>query len=78
MEIPRPALHRGGRFAVLKVRVVMNLSHDALRDLTALAELKSEGTILDRQLVQHKSHVINDHRHVDDSSLEDFAWHVES
>ena len=47
----------------------MNLSHNALRDLTALAELKSEGGILDQHLLQLKSHVIND-RHVDDSSLE--------
>ena len=45
----------------------MNLSHDP----TALAELKSGGGILDRQhFLQPKSHVINDHRRVDDPSLE--------
>ena len=48
----------------------MNLSHDSLKELTALAELKSEGGIVDRHFLQLKSHVINDHRRVDDSSLE--------
>ena len=56
----------------------MDLSHDALKDLMAHAELKAEGGILERHFLLLKGHVINDHRHVDDSSLEDFAWHVES
>ena len=36
----------------------MNLSHDALRDLTALTELKSEGGILERHFVLLKEHVM--------------------
>ena len=48
----------------------MNLSHDSLKELTALAELKSEGGIVDRHFSQLESHVINDNRRVDDSSLE--------
>ena len=36
----------------------MNLSHDALRDLTALAELKYEGGIFGRHFVLLKEHVI--------------------
>ena len=47
----------------------MNLSHDALRDLTTLAQLKSEGGILERQFLQLKEHVIKGHL-VGTSSLE--------
>ena len=47
----------------------MNLSHDALRDLTALTELKSDGGILERQFFQLKEHVIKGHL-VSTSSLE--------
>ena len=36
----------------------MNLSHDALRDLTALTELKSEGGILERHVAPLKEHVM--------------------
>ena len=36
----------------------MNLSHDALRDLTALTELKYEGGILERHFVLLKEHVM--------------------
>ena len=36
----------------------MNLSHDALRDLTALTELKSESGIFERHFVLHKEHVM--------------------
>ena len=36
----------------------MNLSHDALRDLTALTELKSEGGSLERHFVLLKEHVM--------------------
>ena len=39
----------------------MNLSHDALRDLTALTELKSEGGIVERHFVLLKEHVIKGH-----------------
>ena len=39
----------------------MNPSHDALRDLTALAELTSDGGILERQFLQLKEHVIKGH-----------------
>ena len=48
----------------------MNLSPDALKDLTAHAELKAEGGILERHFLLLKGHVINDHRHVDVPSLE--------
>lgn len=48
----------------------MNLSHDALEDLNALAVLKAEGGILERHFLLLKGHVINDHRRVDVSSLE--------
>ena len=48
----------------------MNLCHDALSDLRAPAELISKGGILDRRFSQLKSHVINDHRRVDDSRSE--------
>ena len=48
----------------------MNLSHDSLKELTALAELKSEGGIVDRHFLQLKSHVINDHHRVDESSFD--------
>ena len=48
----------------------MNLSHDALRDLTALAELKSEGGIRKRHFLELTSRVINDNGRVGDSSLE--------
>ena len=47
----------------------MNLPHDALRDLTALTELKSDGGILERQFLQLKEHVIKGHL-VGTSSLE--------
>ena len=47
----------------------MNLSHDALRDLTALAELKSEGGSLERQFLQLKGYAIKG-RLVGTSSLE--------
>ena len=51
----------------------MNLSHDALKDLTAHAELKAEGGILERHFLLLKGHGINDHRrHVDVPSLEGF------
>ena len=40
----------------------MDLSHDALRDLAALAELKSEVEVFERHFLQLKAHVINDHR----------------
>ena len=36
----------------------MNLSHDALRDLTALTELKSEGGILERHFVLLKEQLM--------------------
>ena len=36
----------------------MNLSHDALRDLIVLTELKSEGGIFERHFVLLKEHVI--------------------
>ena len=50
----------------------MNLSHDALKDLTAHAELKAEGGILERHFLLLKGHGINDHRrHVDVPSLEE-------
>ena len=49
---------------------MINLSHGALRNLTTPAELRSEGDILDRHFLQLKSHVINDHHRVDDSSFE--------
>ena len=39
----------------------MNLSHDALRDLTALTEFKSDGGILERRFLQLKEHVIKGH-----------------
>ena len=39
----------------------MNLSHDALRDLTALIELKSDSGILERQFLQPKERVIEGH-----------------
>ena len=39
----------------------MNLSHDASLDLTALAYLKSDGGILERQFLQLKEHVIKGH-----------------
>ena len=48
----------------------MNLSPDALKDLTAHAELKAEGGILERQFLLPKVHAINDHLHVDVPSLE--------
>ena len=35
----------------------MNLSHDALRDLIVLTELKSEGGIPERHFVLLKEHV---------------------
>lgn len=44
-----------------------NLSHDALKDLTALAELESEGVFFDRRFLQLKPHAINNHGRVDDS-----------
>ena len=47
----------------------MNLCHDALRDLTALTEFKSDGGILERQFLQLKEHVIKGHL-VGTSSLE--------
>ena len=47
----------------------MNLSHDALRDLTTLAEIKSDGGILERQFLQLKEHVTKGHL-VGTSSLE--------
>ena len=47
----------------------MNLSHDAFRDLTALAQLNSEGGMLERQFLQLKEHVIKGHL-VGTSSLE--------
>ena len=47
----------------------MNLSHDALRDLTALTELKSDGGILERQFLQLKEHFIKGYL-VGTSSLE--------
>ena len=47
----------------------MILPHDALRDLTALTELKSDGGILERQFLQLKEHVIKGHL-VGTSSLE--------
>ena len=49
----------------------MNLSHDALRDLTALAELKSEGAVLKRQSSLLKAHAIKG-RLVGAASLEGF------
>ena len=49
---------------------MVNLSHGALRNLTTPAELRSEGDIFDRHFLQLKSHVINDHHRVDDSSFE--------
>ena len=39
----------------------MNLSHDTLRDLTTLAEIKSDGGILERQFLQLKDLVIKGH-----------------
>ena len=39
----------------------MNLSHDALRVLTALTELKSEGGVLERHFVLLKEHVMKGH-----------------
>ena len=39
----------------------MNLSDDALRDLTAVTELKSDGEILERQFLQLKDLVIKGH-----------------
>ena len=40
----------------------MNLSHDALRDLTALlAQSNCEGEMLERQFLQRKEHVIKGH-----------------
>ena len=36
---------------------MMNLSHDALGDLKALAELKSEGGIIDQHFLQHSNHI---------------------
>ena len=36
----------------------MNLSHEALRDLTALTELKSEGGSLERHFVLLKEYVM--------------------
>ena len=47
----------------------MNLPHDALRDLTALADRKSVGGILEQQFLQLKEHVIKGHL-VGTSSLE--------
>ena len=47
----------------------MNPFHDALRDLTALTELKSDGWILERQFLQLKEHVTKGHL-VGTSSLE--------
>ena len=44
----------------------MNLSHDALRDRTALDELKWTGGIFHRSFLQPELHVINDYRRVDD------------
>ena len=49
---------------------MINLSHGALRNLTTPAELRSEGDILDRHFLQLKSHVINDHHRVDESSFD--------
>ena len=40
------------------------LSHDALKDFTALAELKAEGRILERHVLLLQGHIINDHRRV--------------
>ena len=39
----------------------MNLSHDALRDLTTLAQLNSEGRMLERQFLQLEEYVIKGH-----------------
>ena len=39
----------------------MNLSHNALRDLTALTELRSVGGILERHFVLLKEHVMKGH-----------------
>ena len=47
----------------------MNPSQDALRDLTAFSDLKSDGGILERQFLQLKEHVIKGHL-VGSSSLE--------
>ena len=47
----------------------MNLSHNALRDLTALTELKSVGRILERHFVLLKEHVMKG-RLVSASSLD--------
>ena len=56
----------------------MNLSHDALKDLTALADLKAEGGILERHFLLLKGHVVNDHRRIDVPTLEGLrkALHV--
>ena len=40
---------------------LITLSRDALRDLTALPELTSEGGILERQFLQLKEHAIKGH-----------------
>ena len=49
----------------------MNLTHDAFRDLTALAELKPEGGTIDRYFLQLMSHTCHQRpRRVGDSSLE--------
>ena len=49
---------------------MINLSHGALMKLATLAELRSEGDILDRHFLQLKSHIINIHHRVDDSIFE--------
>ena len=77
IKIPRPARHRGGRFAVLRVRGDKSIPR-RFEYLTALAESKSEGGILGQHFLQLKSHVINDHCRVDyNLAWRDFGWHVE-
>ena len=50
----------------------MNLSHDALKDVTAHAEFKAKGGIFERHLLLPlKGHAVSD-RHVDVPSLEGF------
>ena len=54
----------------------MNLSHDALRDLTALTEFKFEGGILERHFVLLKEHVMKG-RLVGAPSLDEFRMSLQ-